>query len=82
MLETEEISRQNKGDSYHVLKAIANSTEYAEDLRKQNELDTILYHNVTLRMCDFLHKQQLWGKYEAIRRYWSEKSLVKSATCP
>jgi hypothetical protein len=77
-----QILRHNNGSNYRALRSLVRSDKYHRRLVQQNRLDTLLYQNITLRLCEFLHEHKLWDEYEYVRMYWHEKSLVKSSKCP
>lgn len=71
--------RVNKDRVYKAFQTYATS-KYIDELQRQNSLDLVLYKHVVKSMCNDLHTYKLW-KHEVIKKYWREKSPIKTKRC-
>lgn len=68
--------RTNRDEPYQTFKQDAH-IKYSELLSAQNGLDCILYQHVVQRLCNDVHKYQLWGN-PLVRQYWAAKNVPSS----
>ncbi len=71
--------RINNDRIYKPFQTFAKS-RYKNELLQQNNFDLVVYKHVIRSMCSDLHAYNLW-KYEIVKKYWREKSPIKTKSC-
>lgn len=71
--------RTNSNPEYKIFKKMA-MEEYLSQLRKQNELDILMYKTIMDDLCNKLHKYKLWDNL-TIQKYWKERSPISVKKC-
>lgn len=71
--------RMNNDRIYKPFQTFAKS-RYKNELLQQSNFDLAVYKSVVRSMCSDLHVYNLW-KYDIVKKYWIEKSPVKTKSC-